>query len=110
MPPQPRTPRVPIDEGVRRPTSRRRWCEEDIRALGVTTDLVTAGQILGMGRTKGHELARAGAFPVPVLQHGRRYVVPVVGLLRVLGYSVTSDTATLDDGLDLRPESSIHQR
>lgn len=61
------------------------WSEPDIRALGVTTDLVTAGRILGIGRTKAHHLARDGAFPVPLLRHGRRYVVPVAGLLHLLG-------------------------
>ena len=60
------------------------WDEAEIRALGATTDLVTAGAILGIGRTKSHELARTGAFPVPVLRHGRRYRVPVAPILRLL--------------------------
>jgi hypothetical protein len=60
------------------------WDEAEIRALGATTDLVTAGAILGIGRTKSHELARTGTFPVPVLRHGRRYRVPVAPILRLL--------------------------
>lgn len=63
---------------------RRVWTRRDVTALGVTTDLVTAGDILGIGRTTSHELARRGGFPVRVLRVGRRYVVPVAGLLRAL--------------------------
>lgn len=63
----------------------RAWTEEEVRALGVRTDLVTAGAVLGVGRTKAHEMAREGTFPVPVLRLGRVYVVPTAGLLAVLG-------------------------
>jgi hypothetical protein len=62
----------------------RRWTPDAVRALGVHTDLVTAATLLGMGRTKAHELVRAGRFPVPVLRHGRRYVVPVAPILQLL--------------------------
>jgi hypothetical protein len=62
------------------------WTEADIRALGTTTDLVTAATILGIGRTKAHELTRAGRFPVPVLRFGRRYLVPTAPVLQLLGY------------------------
>ena len=79
-----------VDRGggrlVKRAVVRRRcWSMEEVGALGVTTDLVTAGEILGMGRTKAYELVRAGAFPVPVARYGRRYVVAVAPILRVLG-------------------------
>jgi hypothetical protein len=63
---------------------RQRWTPDAVRALGVHTDLVTAGALLGMGRTKAHELARTGRFPVPVFRHGRRYVVPVAPILHLL--------------------------
>lgn len=61
------------------------WTEGEIRGLGVRTDLVTAGSVLGIGRTVSHELARRGEFPVPVLRLGRRYVVPTAPLLALLG-------------------------
>lgn len=64
--------------------SRRKWSLSDIEELGSITDLVTAGSILGMGRTKSHQLVRAGRFPVPVLRHGRSYVVPVAPILTLL--------------------------
>jgi hypothetical protein len=57
---------------------------EQVRALGVSTDIVTAGSVLGLGRSTTYQLARAGAFPVPVLRIGTRYVVAVAHLLRLL--------------------------
>lgn len=80
--------------------TRRNWTEDELRRLGATTSLSTAGEILGMGRTKSHQLARDGNFPVPVLRHGRRYVVPVAPILRLLEL----DTAILVDA----PASSRH--
>jgi hypothetical protein len=68
------------------------WTTDEIRALGVRTDLVTAASILGIGRTKAYELARSGTFPVPTLALGARYVVPVTPLLRLLGVEDKSAT------------------
>lgn len=61
------------------------WTPEKVRALGLTTDLTTAAHILGMGRTTAFELLRTGEFPVPVHRYGRRLVVPVLEILRLLG-------------------------
>ncbi len=61
------------------------WSAEEVHALGVQCSLVTAGSILGVARTKPHELARRGEFPVPVLRLGRSYVVPVAPILALLG-------------------------
>lgn len=61
------------------------WNEADVRGLGVTTDLVTAGSVLGIGRNAAYALNADGRFPVPVLALGATYRVPVAGLLRVLG-------------------------
>jgi hypothetical protein len=73
------------------------WSAGQIRALGTRTDLVTAGQILGIGRSKCYQLARAGAFPVPVIRHGHRYVVPVAPILALFG-------------VDPQPATSPHER
>ncbi len=60
----------------------------------MSTDLATAASVLRIGRTKAHQLARADAFPVPVLRLGSRYAVPVAALLELLGLDVlTSDPA-----------------
>jgi hypothetical protein len=61
------------------------WTPEAVRDLGMTTDVETAASILGIGRTKAYELAKADEFPVPLIRVGRRYVVPVPAILRLLG-------------------------
>jgi hypothetical protein len=58
---------------------------EELLALPVSFDLVTAGRAYNMGRTKAHELARAGTFPCPVLKIGHSYRVTRADLLRSLG-------------------------
>jgi len=60
------------------------WTREQVVALGMTTDVETAAQILGIGRSKAYELARRGELPVKVRRIGRRYVVPVLPLLAYL--------------------------
>ena len=60
------------------------WTADEVRALGVTIDLVTAGSVLSLGRTASYELARRGQFPVPVLRIGRRYRVVTAHLLQLL--------------------------
>jgi len=61
------------------------WSVDRVRALGVTTDLVTAGAVLGVGRTTAYMLARTGRFPVPVMKAGARYLVGVAHLLHAIG-------------------------
>lgn len=63
----------------------RAWTVEQVRALGVTTDVVTAGAVLGVGRTTAYRLAREGQFPVPVRKVGGRYLVAVAHLLHAVG-------------------------
>ena len=60
------------------------WTIEAVRALGTTTDVATAAAILGFGRTKAYELAKSNQFPVQTLRIGRRYIVPVSAILRLL--------------------------
>lgn len=59
----------------------------ELRSLPSVVDLVTAGRAFGVGRTKSHQLARAGEFPVPVLRLGNSYRVTRADLLRALGES-----------------------
>jgi excisionase family DNA binding protein len=60
------------------------WSRDEVRALGVTTDLSTAASVLGLGRTKAYELAARGDFPFTVWRVGRRYRVPTAPLLSML--------------------------
>lgn len=82
--------RMPPDKPAPIRTSRARaWSLEEIHALGATTDLLTAASVLRIGRTKAYQLARTNTFPVPVVRTGRRYLVAVTHLLRVLGMDTT---------------------
>lgn len=58
---------------------------EELLALPVSVDLVTAARALGMGRTKAYELVRRGEFPLPVVKLGNRQRVVTEYLLRFLG-------------------------
>ncbi|MFF0249644.1 hypothetical protein ACWEU6_17870 [Streptosporangium sandarakinum] len=62
---------------------------DELLALPVAVDLVTAGRAWGIGRTKAHELARRGEFPCPVLRLGNAYRVTRADLLRSLGVALT---------------------
>jgi len=61
------------------------WSRDRLGELGVTTDLMTAARILGIGRTTAYRLAREGAFPVPAVRIGRTYRIPVARLIELLG-------------------------
>lgn len=65
----------------------------DIRALGPTTDLETAGRPFGIGRNVAYQLNARGQFPVPVLRVGRKYRVRTADILRELGYDVETTGA-----------------
>jgi hypothetical protein len=75
---------------ARRPSPKpgKRWTKREILAQGARTDLPIAGSIIaGLSETSSRELWRAGKFPVPVLQVGRRLVVPMQPILDLLGIS-----------------------
>lgn len=74
-----------------------------LQALPPVLDIETAGRVLLVGRTKSHELARRGQFPVPVLRLGKAYRVPTAPLLALLGI-----TPTPDGGPDLRITDPIN--
>jgi hypothetical protein len=63
---------------------RRVWTVDAVRELGLTTGVETAGEIIGIGRSKAYEMAKGGEFPVRVLRIGRRYIVPVNALTKLL--------------------------
>src|SRR5260370_18865603 len=65
----------------------------ELLALPPAVDLPTAGRAWGLGRTKSHELARAGEFPCPVLRLGHAYRVTRSDLLRSLGIEPSMTTA-----------------
>jgi hypothetical protein len=66
------------------PAARPKWTARQVRALGVSTDLRTAGSVFGISPSQSYEAAKAGTFPVPVIKCGTRYVVPVAAILKAL--------------------------
>lgn len=73
------------DRSTAGPNPRRAWTPDEVRALGMTTSLETAAEIIGIGRTLAYELVKNKTFPVRLLRLGRRVVVPIPDLLRYLG-------------------------
>ncbi|MEU8056041.1 DNA-binding protein [Microbispora bryophytorum] len=64
----------------------RRTRAADLGDLPAVIDVVTAGRLLGFGRTKAYQLAKNGEFPCRVLRIGRSYLVPTREVWALLGY------------------------
>ncbi|MEU5148435.1 hypothetical protein AB0G42_14720 [Streptomyces yangpuensis] len=58
---------------------------EELLALPVAIDLDTGNRALGLGRSKGYELAKRGEYPCKVLRLGKAYRVVTAELLNLLG-------------------------
>jgi hypothetical protein len=72
------------------------WTPEQVRALGVRTDVPTAGAILaGLCKDEAYRSVKRGDFPVPVLKIGRRLVVPTAPLLALLAIEPETNAAGL---------------
>ncbi|WP_026209077.1 hypothetical protein [Catelliglobosispora koreensis] len=72
-------------------TRQRKWTVDDVRDLGLTTDLETAASIIGIGRTKAYEMAADGSFPARVIRSGRSYRVAVPTILSLLGVVINAE-------------------
>ena len=66
-------------------TEDKRMSLEELLALPVMVDLVTAGRAHGLGRTISYELERRGEFPCAVHRLGRYYRVRKADLMLSLG-------------------------
>ncbi len=61
------------------------WTADEIRALGVRTDLVTACSIVyGIGKSAAWDRYHRGELGFPALRSGRGVVVPVAPLLKLM--------------------------
>jgi hypothetical protein len=79
---------------VTRAGKSRDWTPAQVRALGVRTDVPTAGEIIaGLCRDESYRAVKRGKFPVPVIKVGRRLVVPVTPILALLGIGPDMETA-----------------
>jgi hypothetical protein len=63
----------------------RGWTLEQVRALGMTCDVPTAGSVLGISRSLAYAMVRDRTFPVRVLRFKRAVRVSVPDLLHYLG-------------------------
>jgi hypothetical protein len=93
------------------PPTRRVWTPAEVIALGVRTDVPTAGEILaGLCRDEAYRSVKRGDFPVPILKVGRRLVVPVAPILELLGIKPDdqppSGPAARNPDLAFAPDSS----
>ena len=66
----------------------------ELNDLPPTLGLEAAAQLLGIGRTNAYTLAQTGEFPVPLLPIGRRYRVPTLPVLRLLGVELPTSSVT----------------
>lgn len=74
--------------------TRKIWTAKAVKALGVRTDVPTAGAILGgLCRDESYRAVKRGTFPVPVIKVGRRLVVPVQPILELLGLDADAGDA-----------------
>jgi hypothetical protein len=64
----------------------------EVRALPAVVDVVTAAEVLGIGRTVAYELVRTDRFPTPVLRVGRQIKIPTAYLIELLGLSTEPPT------------------
>ena len=90
---------------------RRVWTPAEVIALGVRTDVPTAGEILaGLCRDEAYRSVKRDDFPVPVVKVGRHPVVPVAPILELLKIKPDdqppSERAARKPGLALAPDSS----
>src|SRR5689334_19065804 len=58
---------------------------EELLALPAAVDLETGNRALGLGRSKGYELAKRGQYPCKVPRLGKAYRVVTADLLNLLG-------------------------
>jgi hypothetical protein len=58
---------------------------EELLALPAAVDLDIGNRALGLGRSKGYELAKRGEYPCKVLRLGKAYRVVTADLLNLLG-------------------------
>jgi hypothetical protein len=68
---------------------------------------VSAGALLGVGRTIAYRLVREGAWPTHVVRVGRKVVIPTVPLLEFLGISAVATHAGISVPTNALPELAV---
>ncbi|MFJ7900479.1 hypothetical protein ACIQ6V_08275 [Streptomyces sp. NPDC096198] len=73
------------DTTAGQPKGSKGMSREELLTLPVAVDLDTGNRALGLGRSKGYELAKRGEYPCKVLRLGNAYRVVTADLLELLG-------------------------
>lgn len=74
-----------MSRSLRESAARHHWTLDEVHALGVTTDLVTACSVIyKVGKSQAYARFRAGTLDFPAFRSGHMVVVPVAPLLRLL--------------------------
>ncbi|MBL1118247.1 hypothetical protein JK364_38620 [Streptomyces sp. 110] len=73
------------DATAEQPKGSKGMSREELLRLPVAIDLDTSNRALGLGRSKGYELAKRGVYPCKVLRLGNAYRVVTADLLELLG-------------------------
>jgi excisionase family DNA binding protein len=76
--------------------SRNEVLPRDLVDLPPTLPVERVAKLLGVGRNAAYEAVASGQ--LPALRVGRRWVVPTVPFLRLLGVSVASEAALKTEG------------
>lgn len=66
--------------------------ENDPLASLPPVDLMTAAELLGLGRTTAYKLVRRGEWPTPILRIGRQTRIPTAPLRELLSGAHTSNS------------------
>ncbi|WP_433894551.1 hypothetical protein [Streptomyces sp. CA-111067] len=72
------------ESGTTRPVAKG-MAKDELLSLPAAVDLETANRALGLGRSKGYELAKHGQYPCRVLRLGNSYRVVTAELQALLG-------------------------
>ncbi|MFC4036182.1 hypothetical protein ACFO3J_32740 [Streptomyces polygonati] len=72
------------ESGMTRPVIKG-MAKDEVLSLPAAVDLETANRALGLGRSKGYELAKRGQYPCRVLRLGSSYRVVMAELQALLG-------------------------
>lgn len=83
---------------------------EELLALPVTVDVVTAGRAFGLGQEKSYELANAGEFPCRLQKIGKRWLATKADLFASLGLELPNPTAPRADSGKAIAEDGLPER
>lgn len=79
----------------------------EVRALPAVVDVVTAAEVLGIGRTVAYQLVRTDRWPTPVLRVGRQIKIPTAYLIDLLGLTTDRGSSRSADVEAVEPADDV---